>query len=141
VSGGALLLERLVSNLLDNAERYNVTGGTVSVSTTTSNGVSHLRVVNYSCRLPGSTTAHAMTVSVWASRWCRPFLPSTRTGSGHRHPYRWPRHHGPAAVTRSAPLATERVQSGHIRFGQSEPGYVGVGSDVFWVPRPRDYHH
>lgn len=41
-----MLLERLVANLLDNAERYNVAGGTVSVSTTTDNGASLVRVVN-----------------------------------------------------------------------------------------------
>jgi signal transduction histidine kinase len=46
VTGDAMLLERLVTNLLDNAERYNVAGGTVSVSTTTDNGISLVRVVN-----------------------------------------------------------------------------------------------
>jgi signal transduction histidine kinase len=46
VTGDAMLLERLVTNLLDNAERYNVAGGTVSVSTTTDNGTSLVRVVN-----------------------------------------------------------------------------------------------
>jgi signal transduction histidine kinase len=46
VIGDGVLLERLVANLLDNAERYNVAGGTVSVSTTTDNGASLVRVVN-----------------------------------------------------------------------------------------------
>jgi signal transduction histidine kinase len=46
VSGDALLLERLVSNLLDNAERYNVASGTVSVSTTTNNGESRGALVH-----------------------------------------------------------------------------------------------
>lgn len=46
VTGDAVLLERLVANLLDNAERYNVAGGTVTVSTTTDNGASVVRVVN-----------------------------------------------------------------------------------------------
>ena len=31
VTGDAVLLERLVANLLDNAERYNIDGGTVSI--------------------------------------------------------------------------------------------------------------
>lgn len=46
VTGDGLLLERLVDNLLDNAERYNVAGGTVSISTTTQDSASVLRVVN-----------------------------------------------------------------------------------------------
>jgi signal transduction histidine kinase len=46
VTGDGVLLERLVANLLDNAERYNIAGGTVSISTTTDNGASLLRVVN-----------------------------------------------------------------------------------------------
>jgi signal transduction histidine kinase len=46
VSGDGVLLERLVANLLDNAEQYNVPGGTVAISTTTENGSSLLRVVN-----------------------------------------------------------------------------------------------
>jgi signal transduction histidine kinase len=46
VTGDEVLLERLVDNLLDNAERYNVAGGTVSISTTTQDSASVLRVVN-----------------------------------------------------------------------------------------------
>ena len=46
VTGDRVLLERLVANLVDNAERYNVAGGTVTVSTTTNDGVSLVRVVN-----------------------------------------------------------------------------------------------
>jgi signal transduction histidine kinase len=46
VTGDGILLERLVANLLDNAERYNVAGGTVSISTTTDDGASLVRVVN-----------------------------------------------------------------------------------------------
>ena len=34
VTGDGVLLERLVANLLDNAERYNIPGGTVAISTT-----------------------------------------------------------------------------------------------------------
>jgi signal transduction histidine kinase len=46
VTGDGMLLERLVANLLDNAERYNVAGGTVSISTTSDDGASLVRVVN-----------------------------------------------------------------------------------------------
>jgi signal transduction histidine kinase len=46
VTGDRVLLERLISNLLDNAERYNIPGGTVEISTTTSNDASLVRVVN-----------------------------------------------------------------------------------------------
>jgi signal transduction histidine kinase len=46
VTGDGVLLERLVANLLDNAERYNIAGGTVTISTTTDDGESLVRVVN-----------------------------------------------------------------------------------------------
>jgi signal transduction histidine kinase len=46
VTGDGVLLERLVANLLDNAERYNIAGGTVTVSTLTEDGASLVRVVN-----------------------------------------------------------------------------------------------
>ena len=46
VTGDGVLLERLVANLLDNAERYNIAGGTVAISTTTDNDASVVRVVN-----------------------------------------------------------------------------------------------
>ena len=46
VTGDRVLLERLVANLLDNAERYNVAGGTVTVSTAIEDGASVVRVVN-----------------------------------------------------------------------------------------------
>jgi signal transduction histidine kinase len=46
VTGDGVLLERLIANLLDNAERYNIPGGTVAISTITDNGASLVRVVN-----------------------------------------------------------------------------------------------
>jgi signal transduction histidine kinase len=46
VIGDGVLLERLVANLLDNAERYNVVDGTVTISTTTDDGASVVRVAN-----------------------------------------------------------------------------------------------
>jgi signal transduction histidine kinase len=46
VTGDRVLLERLVANLLDNAEGYNVAGGTVTISTATDDGASLVRVIN-----------------------------------------------------------------------------------------------
>jgi signal transduction histidine kinase len=52
VTGDALLLERLVDNLLDNAQRYNVSGGTIAISTTAHDAASVLRVVNTGTVVP-----------------------------------------------------------------------------------------
>jgi signal transduction histidine kinase len=52
VTGDAMLLERLVNNLLDNAERYNIAGGTVAISTTAHDATSVLRVVNTGAVVP-----------------------------------------------------------------------------------------
>jgi signal transduction histidine kinase len=46
VTGDAILLERLVENLLDNAERYNTPGGTVEITTRSHDATAELRVVN-----------------------------------------------------------------------------------------------
>ena len=72
VTGDAVLLERLVTNLLDNAERYNIAGGTVSVSTTTDNGTSLVRVVNTGPVVPPDQVE-------------RLFLPFTRREDRTRH--------------------------------------------------------
>jgi signal transduction histidine kinase len=72
VTGDGVLLERLVANLLDNAERYNIAGGTVSISTTTDNGASLLRVVNTGQVLPPDQVD-------------RLFLPFTRLDDRTRH--------------------------------------------------------
>lgn len=45
-TGDPLLLERLVTNLVDNAARYNVADGLISVSTATHDGCAELRVAN-----------------------------------------------------------------------------------------------
>jgi signal transduction histidine kinase len=52
VTGDGVLLERLVANLLDNAERYNVAGGTISISTSARDATSVLRVVNTGAMVP-----------------------------------------------------------------------------------------
>jgi signal transduction histidine kinase len=52
VTGDQVLLERLVDNLLDNAERYNITGGTIAISTTAHDATSVLRVVNTGAVVP-----------------------------------------------------------------------------------------
>jgi signal transduction histidine kinase len=72
VTGDGVLLERLVANLLDNAERYNVPGGTVSVSTTTDDGVSLVQVVNSGQVVPPDQVE-------------RLFLPFTRLDDRTRH--------------------------------------------------------
>jgi signal transduction histidine kinase len=72
VTGDGVLLERLVNNLLDNAERYNVAGGTVSISTTTENGASLVRVVNTGRVVPPDQVE-------------RLFLPFTRLDDRTRH--------------------------------------------------------
>jgi signal transduction histidine kinase len=72
VTGDAVLLERLIGNLLDNAERYNVDGGTVSIATSTDNGASIVRVTNTGEVVP-------------ADQLDRLFLPFTRLDDRTRH--------------------------------------------------------
>jgi signal transduction histidine kinase len=72
VTGDGVLLERLVANLLDNAERYNVAGGTVAISTTTDDGASLVRVVNTGRVVPPEQVD-------------RLFLPFTRLDDRTRH--------------------------------------------------------
>ena len=72
VTGDGVLLERLVANLLDNAERYNIPGGTVCISTTTDDGASLVRVVNTGQVVPPDQVE-------------RLFLPFTRLDDRTRH--------------------------------------------------------
>jgi signal transduction histidine kinase len=72
VTGDQVLLERLIANLLDNAERYNIAGGTVSISTTTDDGASLVRVVNTGRVVPPGQVE-------------RLFLPFTRLDDRTRH--------------------------------------------------------
>jgi signal transduction histidine kinase len=72
VTGDGVLLERLVANLLDNAERYNIAGGTVAISTTTHDATSVLRVVNTGAVVPADMVE-------------RLFLPFTRLDDRTRH--------------------------------------------------------
>ncbi len=72
VTGDAMLLERLVTNLLDNAERYNIADGTVTIATSTSNGTAVLRVVNTGPVIPGELVG-------------RLFEPFTRVDDRTRH--------------------------------------------------------
>ena len=72
VTGDGVLLERLVDNLLDNAERYNIAGGTVTISTTTHDATSVLRVVNTGAVVPADMVE-------------RLFLPFTRLDDRTRH--------------------------------------------------------
>lgn len=72
VTGDAVLLERLVNNLLDNAERYNVPGGTIDISTTADDATCVLRVVNTGAVVPAAMVG-------------RLFLPFTRLDDRVRH--------------------------------------------------------
>jgi signal transduction histidine kinase len=72
VTGDGVLLERLVANLLDNAERYNITGGTISISTAAHDATSVLRVVNTGAVVPADMVE-------------RLFLPFTRLDDRTRH--------------------------------------------------------
>jgi signal transduction histidine kinase len=72
VTGDGVLLERLIDNLLDNAERYNIAGGTVGISTTAHDATSVLRVVNTGAVIPPEMVD-------------RLFLPFTRLDDRVRH--------------------------------------------------------
>jgi signal transduction histidine kinase len=72
VTGDQMLLERLVANLLDNAERYNTPDGTVTISTTTDNAASLVRVTNTGPVIPPGQVE-------------RLFLPFTRLDDRTRH--------------------------------------------------------
>jgi signal transduction histidine kinase len=72
VTGDGVLLERLIANLLDNAQRYNVAGGMVTVSTAAHDGTSVLRVVNTGAVIPADMVG-------------RLFLPFTRLDDRTRH--------------------------------------------------------
>jgi signal transduction histidine kinase len=72
VTGDAVLLERLVDNLLDNAERYNIPGGMIEISTTAYDATAVLRVVNTGAVVPADVID-------------RLFLPFTRLDDRTRH--------------------------------------------------------
>jgi signal transduction histidine kinase len=72
VTGDGVLLDRLVDNLLDNAERYNIAGGTVVVSTAADEETSVLRVINTGAVVPADMVE-------------RLFLPFTRVDDRTRH--------------------------------------------------------
>jgi len=72
VTGDGVLLERLVANLLDNAERYNTLGGSISISTAADKDVSVVRVVNTGQVVPPDQVD-------------RLFLPFTRLDDRTRH--------------------------------------------------------
>ena len=55
--GDRVLVERLVANLVDNAVRYNMAGGSVQVETGTDQGQSYLSVTNTGPVVPASKVA------------------------------------------------------------------------------------
>jgi signal transduction histidine kinase len=72
VTGDGMLLERLVANLLDNAEQYNIAGGTISISTATDGDGALVRVENTGRAVPPEQVQ-------------RLFLPFTRLDDRTRH--------------------------------------------------------
>jgi signal transduction histidine kinase len=72
VTGDGVLLERLIANLVDNAERYNIDGGTVEIATTADDATSAVRVVNTGAVVPADMIP-------------RLFLPFTRLDDRTRH--------------------------------------------------------
>ena len=124
VTGDGVLLERLVANLLDNAERYNIADGTVAISTTTDNE----RVARASRQhRPGHTTrpGRPAVPAVHAPRRPHPprwFRSRPRPGvvdrhrpqrnrARHRRLHRRPRHHRspPAPLLRGLPAGGHHV--------------------------------
>jgi signal transduction histidine kinase len=90
IDGDALLVERLVANLLTNAIRHNVVDGYVEIATRREGGTSVLsgRTVGQSSRLPSSTVcsspfnvstraATTTTDTAWGSLSCEPSRPPT----------------------------------------------------------------
>ncbi len=73
VQGDPTLLERLAGNLIENAVRYNVSGGLLSISTATSNGSSTMIVAN------DGTVLRASEVPTLLERFHRH---EQRTGTG-----------------------------------------------------------
>ena len=72
VVGDGVLLERLVGNPLDNAEQYNVPGGSIAISTAATDDTAVLRVVNTGPVIPPDQVD-------------RLFLPFTRLDDRTRH--------------------------------------------------------
>ena len=90
VTGDRVLLERLVANLLDNAERYNFAGGTVAISTSARDATSVLRVVNTGTVVPANMVERLL-------------LPFTRLNDRTRHrELRRPARLRPRRITRAS---------------------------------------
>jgi signal transduction histidine kinase len=58
ISGDPMLVERLITNLVDNAVRYNTSDGDIWVTTGTSNGITRLNVTNTGLHLGPQDVAH-----------------------------------------------------------------------------------
>jgi len=58
ITGDPSLVESLVTNLVDNALRHNVTGGTVSVTTSVVDGRARIRVTNSGPVIPPEAVGH-----------------------------------------------------------------------------------
>jgi signal transduction histidine kinase len=80
-----VLVERLVTNLIDNAVRHNVADGWIQVTTGTRDGMAYLEVANGGAMIPedlvpslfepflrGSQRSGPPTAPAWACRSCDP---------------------------------------------------------------------
>ncbi len=77
LNGDAELIESMVANLLDNAVRHNIPGGTIDISTSLSGGQARISVCNTGARIDAADL----------ERLFQPFQRRTseRTATGHGH--------------------------------------------------------
>jgi hypothetical protein len=122
-----VLLERLIVVLLDNAEQYNVPGGSIAISTGTTDGAAVLRVVNTGPVIPpGQLDRLFLSFTAGRSHPSRGIWPWSRPGfryhgcarrNGVRGPGsdRWAGRDRPSAATairRFQPICSDRGGAG-----------------------------
>jgi signal transduction histidine kinase len=131
VLGDPDLITRLVANLVDNAVRHNVSGGTVEVSTAQRDGQAVLTVANSGPVVPSGEIGRLM----------QPFqrLTTTRSSDGDGHGLGLPivcaiaTAHGATLTTRARPeggLLVEVVFPAGASNARREPQAAGVGAGV-----------
>jgi signal transduction histidine kinase len=118
VTGDRVLLERLVSNLIENAVRHNVTGGWVLASTRTRSGIAEITVSNGGEHIPPTRYPSCSSRSA-----ASPAGPATSQapGSACPSPHRWPGR--TAATPRPTPGQTaDWTCRSHCRPQRTGPG-------------------
>ena len=81
VTGNAALVERMVANLIENAIRYNVPGGSIDVRTECHDGSAVLTVANSGRSVPDTTSNGCSSRSSDSAMTVRPTLVATDSGS------------------------------------------------------------